>query len=110
MATYNELQALLTDDTLNKAENATADIMSDILQGEDTKANGYDDVPENHAARAKWASENLGRVRSEAGKLLWPALVKNQKLTVGQIEAASVGDFKTQMKLFIIEYTNVVGA
>ena len=108
MATYNELKALLTDDTLNKAENATADIISDILQGEDTEANGYDDT--NHTQRAKWASENLGRVRDEAGKLLWPVLVKNQNLTVEQIEAASVGDFKTQMKLFIIEYTNVVGA
>ena len=108
MATYNELQALLTDDTLNKAENATADIISDILQGEDTEANGYDDL--NHAQRAKWASENLGRVRDEAGKLLWPVLVKNQALTVEQIEAASVAAFKTQMKLFIIEYTNVMGA
>ena len=108
MATYNELKALLTDDTLNKAENATADIIADILQGEDTLANGYDGT--GHAVRAKWAAMNLGRVREEAANLLWPVLVKNQALTVGQIQSASVEAFKTQMKLFIIEYTNVVGA
>ena len=72
MATYDELRGLLSDDVLNKAENATADIISDILQGEDTAANGYDDT--NHTQRAKWASENLGRVRDEAGKLLWPEI------------------------------------
>jgi len=108
LATYNELRDLLSDDVLNKAENATADVMADILQNEDTAANGYDDT--NHSQRAKWASENLGRVREEAKKLLWPVLVKNQGLTVEQIKSATLANFKTQIKLFIIEYTKVVGA
>jgi len=108
LATYNELRDLLSDDVLNKAENATADVMADILQNEDTAANGYDDT--NHDQRAKWASNSLGRVREEAKKLLWPVLVKNQSLTKQQIKDATVANFKTQIKLFIVEYTNVVGA
>ena len=108
MAIYNELRGLLSDDVLNKAENATADIIADILRGEDTLANGYDDV--NHAQRAKWASNSLGRVREEALKLLWPVLVKNQALTITQIKNATVENFKAQIKLFIVEYTNIVGA
>ena len=111
MATYTELFNLNKDtDIQNKAEMAMASIMTEILNNQDTAANGFDDVTANHDKRVKWASESLSRVRAESEKLLWPVLVANEGESVATIKAAPVSAFITNMKALIINYTNTMGA
>lgn len=110
MATYEELRNLFHDsDTQNKAEAAVADIMVDVLEQQDTAANGYSDT--DHDKRLKWAVNNAGHgIRSEAIKLLWLVLIKNEGLAVSAIQAATKDAFKTNMKPLFTEYAIQAGA
>lgn len=105
MATYVEIRNLYRDPSMiHKTEMATAAVVTDILAKDDTAANGYDDTPENHEDRLKWAIQSIADIRGTAKKLLWPILIIHKAEPIATIIGVSVTQFVTDIKSFIVEY------
>jgi len=111
MATDQELYNLWKNSDIRvKCQSALGDIIIDILQNDDTDANGYDDVTTNHDLRQKWAVDNSANIVAESRVLLYYVLRKNQASTVSTIEAATTEQFKNNLKDLLLEWVEIKGA